>query len=410
MGPHRGMRLYMSAGLLFAAASVGGSERRPSAELLRFMGGGARDKAPPVDAASPIHVVHVADAEEAAPPPPPPPPPVSPPAAPPTRQPRRAKPAPDSATLGRFMGGGSAGPSKRPALPLQQPPAAPPTLKPEQHNNAGAQPGASECDLRRVDARTLTQDEFRADYQGREPLLLTHAASSWAAVASWATPSLITAAHGDVELQLQDPQLLTKKGTFAPMVSVLPLADYLENLSAERQPFFRNRWHSLTDRVLADVNFSSVPTRSVRSHHILSLGGVGTGVGFHSHSESWLAQIQGRKFWSLARSLGPGWQTKHGCEWATQASASKNGASKNGAIKKGASKNGGGGDDEPWYLEMMGLRERPLHQCVVDPGDAIYIPTGWYHSTCSTLAILSYTPSLLLPLPPLAPFSCAPSS
>jgi ribosomal protein L16 Arg81 hydroxylase len=306
------------------------------------------------------------------------------------------------------MGGGSAGPSKRPARPLQQPPAAPPPLKPEQHNNAGAQPaqpGASECDLRRVDARTLTQDEFRADYQGREPLLLTHAASSWAAVASWATPSLITAAHGDVELQLQDPQLLTKKGTFAPMVSVLPLADYLENLSAERQPFFRNRWHSLTDRVLADVNFSSVPTRSVRSHHILSLGGVGTGVGFHSHSESWLAQIQGRKFWSLARSLGPGWQTKHGCEWATQASASKNGAS-----KKGASKNGGGGDDEPWYLEMMGLRERPLHQCVVDPGDAIYIPTGWYHSTCSTLAILSYTPSLLLPLPPLAPFSCAPSS
>ena len=235
------------------------------------------------------------------------------------------------------------------------------------------------CDLRSVDARFTTQAQFREQYQGREPLLLTHAAMSWAAMSSWAAPSSIVAAHGDVELQLQDPALLATKGTFAPVLYSMPLADYLEeNCSTTKLPFFQNRWHRLTDRLLADVNFSDVPTRSVRAHHLFSLGGVGTGVGFHSHAESWLAQVQGRKHWSLARSLGPGWRTKHGCEWMSE----DDGHGHSGpSIDYKA-------EDEPWYMEMMGFRKRPLYQCEVHPGDAIYIPTGWYHATCSALHLL----------------------
>ena len=40
-----------------------------------------------------------------------------------------------------------------------------------------------------------------------------------------------------------------------------------------------------------------LPFRTVWLNHILSLGGNGTGVGFHVHSENWLAQIIGRKKW-----------------------------------------------------------------------------------------------------------------
>ena len=119
--------------------------------------------------------------------------------------------------------------------------------------------------------------------------------------------------------------------------------------------------------------------RSVRSHHIFSLGGVGTGVGFHSHGESWLAQVQGRKHWSLARSLGPGWQVKHGCEWMPEEDRVRHNGDEH--VNQQAT-------DEPWYMEMMGLRKRPQHQCVVYPGDAIYVPTGWYHATCSELLVL----------------------
>eukprot|EP01043_Picozoa_sp_COSAG02_P049933 COSAG02_NODE_5070_length_4671_cov_2.343613_4_plen_282_part_01 len=268
-------------------AAVGATKnRQPSAELLQFMTGDAPGRRRgsaglPPGKLEPSTTAALSRAE-----------------------PRSAPPGdtarPDPAVRRFISGDGKQTSSRRPPQPAVQTPAQVHKAHRLQNDVATARM----CNLRSVDARTITQSQFREQYQGREPVLLTHVATGWVATTTWATTSLIAAAHGNVQVHLQNPVLLAEKGTFAPVVSTLPLSDYLDpKFATEQQPFFQNRWHSLTDRLLTEVNFSHVPMRSVRSHHIFSLGGNGTGVGFHSHVESWLAQVQGRKHWSLARSL-----------------------------------------------------------------------------------------------------------
>ena len=145
------------------------------------------------------------------------------------------------------------------------------------------------CDLQRVDARTLTPRRFRDEYQGRAPVVLTHATEGWAARDSWASAEAIAAAHGAQPVSLQDPAWLTAKGTFAPFAESLPLRDHLSNLSSQTEPIFRNRPTGLTDLLLAETNLSShAVASSLRMHHIFSLGNTNTGVGFHIHGENWV--------------------------------------------------------------------------------------------------------------------------
>ena len=153
--------------------------------------------------------------------------------------------------------------------------------------SAGATP--TDCQLRRVDARVLSQEQFRVTIQGQEPVLLTHATEGWGATTTWSTAEQISAAHGDTTVSLQDPGLLRLKGSFAPIVATRPLRDHLSNLATETEPIFRNRWLPLADLLLAEANLTSHTVGgSMRLHIIFSLGGARTGVGFHSHTENWL--------------------------------------------------------------------------------------------------------------------------
>ena len=111
---------------------------------------------------------------------------------------------------------------------------------------------------------------------------------------------------------------------------------------------------SLSDALLAETNMNSTAVgRALRIHSILSLGGTGTGVKFHSHTENWLAQVQGRKGWSLlppassGAEMRPEWKEASGCA-----------------------------------LFGDGMPKPPL-QCIVESGEAIYVPTNWRHATCN---------------------------
>ena len=256
-----------------------------------------------------------------------------------------------SPALLRFMQGGRGKKSGAEAEEQQPPPA------PER-----AQEEERPCSLIKLDARELSAARFRREFQGREPVLLTHAADGWGARRSWSSRRDAISAHGDLPLPLQHPNLLAEKGSFAPTMATVPLRDFLaQNLTdgIGDQPFFRNRWHALTDAVLAETDYSALPTRTIRQHHILSLGGEGTGVGLHSHTENWLAQVAGRKAWALTKTIGPHWRERrrHGCEWARTAQQPGSG----------------------------------FEHCTVGEGEAIYIPTAYYHATCNldplTLAI-----------------------
>ena len=271
--------------------------------------------------------------------------------------------ASSSAELLAFMGGGGGqarpggsaaqrAPAPDPA-PATRSPAEPATDSSSSYSTAPpptpARPPAA-CGLRRVDVRTLSMPQFRTEFQGRMPVLLTHVTGSWAATTSWASVDAVVRAHGAVQVPLQDPVLLGSRGTFAPVLGNISLKQYLaDDRRPGRRPAFHNRPHALTDALLADTNIATLPMRALRIHHILSLGQEGTGVGLHSHSEGWLAQVTGRKGWYLTDSLARSAfiKDKHGCE-----------------------------------LFHKPPREG-VDQCVVAPGEALYLPADWYHATCN---------------------------
>lgn len=188
----------------------------------------------------------------------------------------------------------------------------------------GALASLPACGLPTVDARTVTVEEFRSNIQERAAVLITHGTPQWAsAMQSW-DASNSSVAHGDAIIAIQDPELLVKRGSFAPVIARRTLRDYLEKMDTEPNPVFWNRWMGVTDALVSDLGgggggvsgeqsqaLDNLPTSSLRFHHIFSLGGVGTGVGFHAHSENWLAQVAGRKAWFVAP---PGPNSK-GADW-----------------------------------------------------------------------------------------------
>eukprot|EP01043_Picozoa_sp_COSAG02_P070939 COSAG02_NODE_12765_length_1498_cov_1.358828_1_plen_252_part_10 len=180
-------------------------------------------------------------------------------------------------------------------------------------------PNSTACSLQRLDARNISLQRFRDEYQGQRPVLLTHVTDGWAATERWATAAAVVSAHGDLRVPLQDTVLLGSRGSFAPVIGEVSLGTYVQSSGHKEgchRPTFHNRWHAITDALLADSDFAGLPTRMLRIHHIASIGYRGAGVGLHSHGEGWLAQVTGRKGWYLVPSLAHAAlvKNKHGCE------------------------------------------------------------------------------------------------
>ena len=98
--------------------------------------------------------------------------------------PRPAKQPSANPALARFMKGRATAAGSEGGTPsgtadeAEQPPLPPPPPR--------VAAGTGACGLARLDARQLSVATFRAEYQGREPVLLTNVSGSWAATASWA--------------------------------------------------------------------------------------------------------------------------------------------------------------------------------------------------------------------------------
>jgi hypothetical protein len=89
--------------------------------------------------------------------------------------------------------------------------------------------------------------------------------------------------------------------------------------------------------------------------HMLSLGGVGAGLPWHTHGETWIAVVHGRKAWFVY---------EHG-----RAGSAERGHPMDDAVE--------------WYNRTfmhLPLAQRPLH-CLQQPGDIVYVPGGWAHLT-----------------------------
>ena len=149
------------------------------------------------------------------------------------------------------------------------------------------------------------------------------------------------------------------------------------------------------------VNGSDLPFRTVSHHHIFSLGGRRTGVGFHSHDENWLLQLYGAKAWFITPPRTPSPKVPLGYTAPDPAAASFSPPSPPlppppnppppppDALRCTEIK-----VDHPCDLVSPTddiVLPDSFKRCLVSPGSAIYIPTGWKHATCNlgqyTLAV-----------------------
>mmetsp|Transcript_108628 Transcript_108628/g.346294 ORF Transcript_108628/g.346294 Transcript_108628/m.346294 type:complete len:317 (-) Transcript_108628:24-974(-) len=79
---------------------------------------------------------------------------------------------------------------------------------------------------------------------------------------------------------------------------------------------------------------------------IFSVGRLNTGVGFHSHPESWLAQVCGRKLWWIVPKGRPA-----------------------------------GDIIAPWQYLLPGMAPTDALFCIASPGQVLYLPLEWAHAT-----------------------------
>lgn len=173
------------------------------------------------------------------------------------------------------------------------------------------------------------------------PYRLSGLTDEWPARA-WDRETFL-AEHGHLKFRLRPCATLHQYGYPGPAESHISLADYLAEGSAPKNcVLFENDFHAehhvlqrgfRVPELLADVHGAP----------IFSVGCKDTGVGFHRHKETWLAQLQGRKLWLLIP----------------------------------------GGRRPPALPPWRYLIERPscLVCCVLHPGEVMFLPTGWWHAT-----------------------------
>lgn len=141
----------------------------------------------------------------------------------------------------------------------------------------------------------------------------------------------------------------------------------LEAGRTERLYFFE--WHkNLGDAVRLVDEWKAAPYFKFghkASERIIAIGGTDSGIPFHFHGEAWNELLYGRKRWFLYPPHSPpsrGYNDYH--------------------------------DQAQWTrdtYEWLDYDEKPV-ECFQVPGDIIYIPEGWYHSTVNcgqSLAIAS---------------------
>jgi len=192
-----------------------------------------------------------------------------------------------------------------------------------------------------VDARGLV--ELSHD----KPLRLRRLMEDWPA-RQWNREHFLTVT-GDLRCRVRPCANLHEYGYPGPSSARLTVRDYFSqgpstiSSTVSGGVIFENDFHAAHSALAQGYSVPRLLSR-VHGRPIFSAGRQHTGVGFHCHTESWLAQLQGRKAWFLVpddydrpQSLPP---------W--------------------------------WYL-----RERPQGClfCVLEPGEILFVPDYWWHST-----------------------------
>jgi len=201
------------------------------------------------------------------------------------------------------------------------------------------------CELARRDAQQAENDNEYMDVHystQAQPVVLTGLTGGWAAHEKWTYEQLVQD-YGDIPVLTS--QMTNGFRSMWDWSEPLTVKDVLNSSLV----FFTNE--KLSAGLRKDIG--TLPLFIERHDGILGIS-VGSKNSFaihHSHKPGWFAQIKGRKLWVL---------TEPGARHAWSAT----------------------------YPDVCKIPEEifetlPVKRCIVNPGEALYLPDMWGHSTCN---------------------------
>ena len=227
------------------------------------------------------------------------------------------------------------------------------------------------CSMERRSPKEITPSTFEAEYRHKKPLVFSAGLlDSWKAQSNWRKGTMLEL-YGNATAKMgSSAELVFSAGDDS--VRPVPLATAIKRMSNDSGLLmFDNEWLiRQAPEILGDfeppphfVGFSPRANEADVSRqgggretwNMISLGGPGSGLPWHTHGETWIATVFGRKAWFV---YAPG---------------------DAGSTQRGSPLH----DASAWFvhtLPSLTEAERP-YQCVQQPGEVVYLPAGWAHLT-----------------------------
>jgi hypothetical protein len=215
--------------------------------------------------------------------------------------------------------------------------------------------GQDRCDLERIAASELSPQRFRADYLEKKPVIIVNA-TNWTSFAQMTAKHVLLYCYGDFDVTLSTANKNSYnkfETSFRHYVAEHLQPQKLEASGVGTKYFFGDNKHAEWEDVF---RYYVQPSQYIWSYASLSfgIGGSGSGVPFHTHGHVFAEVLHGRKRWFLQ---APGPEPR----FDPDASSLR------------------------WIVHVepaLSPEEKSkILDCTCAPGDTIYIPTHWHHST-----------------------------
>jgi histone arginine demethylase JMJD6 len=231
----------------------------------------------------------------------------------------------------------------------------------------------STCNIKKYTPAEMTREKFEAELQNRQPFIVVGGSANMAAAhrTNWSRAHLAKA-YGEDIVELGTPISLhdghAASGHSRTFNKYLYLIDHFDEADAEGLYLFDSKTGSGKPREAWQLEDFIPPTSFPFGHDVdeltFSVGWPSSGIPFHVTGESWNELLWGgaTKWYIYPPDQVP-------CRGYNLHVAQKDWVRK--AYYKNGTWNSGGKD---------GSSLRKPMECMQQPGDILYVPTGWYHA------------------------------
>jgi hypothetical protein len=211
------------------------------------------------------------------------------------------------------------------------------------------------CTIERRNFSSLTISSFMGEYAGVKPVILVRDPSEYDyqhAFTQTVSKNALLASHGDMQVTLASSNTFSHDNIYETLTTYL--TEYLDPVSLENEAgdtwylFGDNQWPELL-RTYITPEFGEAYDPVLA----FGIGGHHSGVPFHIHGPGFAEVVVGAKTWFLF-----------------DVEKEPIFSSLNTTLQ--------------WYENIkptINAQEAGLYECTIGPGDVLYFPAAWYHST-----------------------------